>query len=379
MRASLGLVVLAACGGKQPPPPVTKPAPVQVADCTDVGVILRGDVSNDDAAAGPAKERVYASSCAQDRWSQPVIDCIASTPKPESCLDKLDDKQRAAIESRLQLWDADYAESTDDTPTTAPSLTCDDVLDDVSIFEPPIAANDPERDWHLAQRKAFLHDECDHGWSEQAIACLHVAMRVADGGAATRCVTTTLEPDERDEMTKQLAEYARLAAKIAAAKKKPKTIECKQVVTAHYGDPMWKQKLDGFPAADRKKMIAGSRDRMTKACADEAWDATLRACLVARGGETCFAANRMRLRWGYPAAGTVTSTGVAECDAYAAAVERVTKCHTIPQTSRDALASAQQQMLAQIASAPASKRAQMASSCTAGIESIESVIKAAGC
>jgi hypothetical protein len=379
VRAPLGLLVVAACAGKQAPPPASKPAPVQAADCTDVGVVMRGEIESDDPAAGPAKEQVFASSCRREQWSQSIIDCIASTLRPTSCLDKLDEAQRVAFEDRLQRWHDDYHEPDDDPDDAGPALTCDDVLGDVAVFDPPIAADAPERAWHVAQRKAWLHEECDHGWSEVARACIVIALRVDDRAAANRCLTSQLDADEQDEMKKQLAEYARLAGKIAAAKQKPRAITCKHVVATHYGAAAWKQKLDGFSAAARKKMIAASRDRMTKACTAESWDDTLRACLVARGGETCFATHGMRLRWGYPAAGTVTSTGIAECDAYAAAVARITACPEIPETSRDTLASAQQQMLAQIAGAPADRRAQMASSCTAGVESIESVIKASGC
>jgi hypothetical protein len=87
----------------------------------------------------------------------------------------------------------------------------------------------------------------------------------------------------------------------------------------------------------------------------------------------------MRMRWGYPAAGTVGSTGIAECDTYAAAVDQMATCAKLPQTSRDALVRSQQQMLAQIVSLPADKRATMATSCTAGLEAIENVVKSVGC
>lgn len=381
MRAWL-LLVLAACGSKQAsrsPPAPLEPAPA-VADCTDVGVILRGEVESEEPEAGPAKEKVYATSCAQERWAQAVIDCIASTPAPRACLDGLDAKQRAAFEDRLQAWQDTYGQAEGDDDTAAlPSLTCDDVVDALTVLEPPVTDSSPERDWQLTVRKAWLRDECEHGWSEATLACIVIGARIDDADAIRSCVATNLDAAERDEVVKQLAEYDRLAAKIAVAKRKPAAITCKKAVAVHYGDRAWRQKLDGYKPADRKKMIAASRDRMTKACTVDSWSDTLRACLVAGGGDTCFETTGMRMRWGYPAAGAVTVTGVDECDEYAAAVQKIAACKTVPQTSRDALQQGLDQMLAQVAGSPADKRAAMATNCAAGLDAINQMISSVGC
>jgi hypothetical protein len=384
VRASLALLLCAACGSTQPAPsPVVAntppPAPASVATCTDVGVILRGEVESDDEDAGPAREKVVATACEQDRWSQPIIDCVASTATPTTCLDKLDDKQRASLDDALEQWHDTFVAHADADADAAPTLTCDDALADVTAIAPPIGPDAPERDWHIKQRKAFLHDECEHGWDDVLLACLVVSARIGDTAAASACLANGIDASERDEISKQLTELDRLAAKIAAAKKKPATITCAKVVAVHYGDAAWKQKLDGYKPAERKKMIAASRDRMTKACTADAWDDTLRACIVLRGGETCFASTGMRLRWGYPAAGVVTVTGIPDCDAYAKAIQSLTACSKVPQTSRDHMVRSLEQLLAQIAAAPADKRPAMGSSCKAALDAVEQLVTSVGC
>lgn len=371
------LLVLAACGGKPSPAPspaAAKPAPVVLADCTDVGVLLRGEVESEDPEAGPAKEKVYATSCAEERWSQEIIDCIASTPGPRTCLDQLAAGQRAALDDRLQAWHETYddPDAADGLAPSRPTATCEEMLDDVTRFSPPLGENAPERDWQIKLRKAWLLEECEHGWTARQLACLGLATRVDDDDVtADVCFT---DPAERDEIRQKLGEYDRLAAKIAAARKKPATITCEKAVAVHYGDKAWKQKLDGFKPAERKKMIATSRDLMKQACTAESWAESLRACLVVGGGDTCFETTGMRMRWGYPAAGSVTATGIAECDEYAAAVQKIATCKTVPQSSRDALTKALEQLLAQVAGAPADKRAAMGTSCAAGLDAINQMI-----
>ncbi len=375
------LLVLAACGSKQasrPPPAPLERVPA-VADCTDVGVILRGEIETEDPAAGPAKEKVFATSCTEERWSQAIIDCIASTPQPHACLAQLDANQRAAFDGRLQAWQGAYGGSDDDDTAALPALTCDDVVDALSVLDPPIGDSSPERDWQLTVRKAWLGDECEHGWSEATLACIVIGARIDDADAIRSCIATNLDAAERDEIDKQLAEYGRLAAKIAAAKRKPAAITCKKAVAVHYGDRAWQQKLDGYKPTERKRMIAASRDRMTKACTADRWSDTLRACLVVGGGETCYETTGMRMRWGYPAAGAVIVTGVDECDEYAAAVQKIAACKTVPKTSRDALQQALDQMLAQVAGQPADKRDAMSTSCAAGLEAINQMISSVGC
>jgi hypothetical protein len=376
------VLVIAACGSKQSAPPVitaaAPPASAATATCSDVGVILRGEVSSDDEAAGRARELTIEKSCRDDKWPQSTIDCVASTPHPQDCVSKLDDKRVAAHEERLRKWAEQFGG--DDTAAGAhmqlQTASCDDLLAEVSKFPPALDGKAVERDWQVKARRDFLVEECEHTWSERMKDCIEGA---AGGSAEIEgCFVAELSPDERDEATKALTELDALAAKIAAAKKKPASIACKQVVAKHYADALWKQKLDGYKAADRKKMIAASRTVMTNACTADAWSETMRACIVLRGGDVCFDAKNKR-KWGYPATGAVTSVGIAECDEYAAAVAKLTACNMLPQAARDSIVRSQQQMLAEIARVPADERAKMGSSCKAGMEAIAMSLSSAGC
>jgi hypothetical protein len=376
------VLVVAACGSKAAPAPLIANAPPPTAPatatCSDVGVILRGEVSSDDEAAGRARELTIEKSCRDDKWPQSTIDCIASTPHPQDCVAKLDEKRVAAHEERLRKWAEQFG--ADDSAAGAhmqlQTASCDDLLAEVSKFPPALDGKALERDWQVKARRDFLVEECDHSWSERMKDCVEAAGN--EGSEIEACLAGELGPDERDEVTKKLTEIDGLAAKIDAAKKKPASITCKQVVAKHYADALWKQKLDGYKPADRKKMIAASRTVMTNACTADAWSDTMRACLVLRGGDVCLDARNKR-KWGYPATGAVTSVGIAECDEYAAAVAKLTACNMLPQAARDSIVRSQQQMLAEIARVPADERAKMGSSCKAGMEAIAMSLSSAGC
>lgn len=382
VRTCLALVLIAACGSSKPAPPPA-PAPVAppppapaAASCTDAGVILRGEILVDEGEAGPAKEKAIAKACVDDAWPRTVIDCIASTPQPEVCLDKLDARRRLAYDQRMQVWSDEYG-ANDGVLGGAvgavppPPIPCEDAIGDGDNYRPPAKL----RPWAQKQRRDVLVHECEHGWSESLKSCLETA---DDPARVDRCLAGGLSIDEIDELGNELAEIDQLAERIDAAKKRPATITCKKVVEAHYGAVAWKQKLDGFGPDERKQMIAASRSLMTKACAADKWDDTQRACLVVGGAETCFAGIAKR-RWGYPATGTVTSLGIAECDAYSAEVTKLTSCSKMDAKARDSVVRSQQQMLAEIARVPAAERARKGSSCKAAMESIETILTAAGC
>jgi hypothetical protein len=86
-----------------------------------------------------------------------------------------------------------------------------------------------------------------------------------------------------------------------------------------------------------------------------------------------------------PAASADTS-GVAECDAYMAAVEKYLKCANVPQAARDAQAQASKQMKASWASwaslpPDAKKMAQdtAKTSCTQALAALKQAASATGC
>ena len=394
MYRALGLVLLVACGGgAQPAPPPVAATPAR-ATCSDVGVLLRGGVGGDPDVSGPRKEALIAKGCVDDRWSQAVIDCVASTPsaRAEACLDQLDVKQRTAWDARMQHFreqhgdpdlpfasEGEHDHDHDLVAASAPDphVECTHAAADPSSFPPALGDKSDEREWTENVRRGWLLEECDHGWSETLKRCLRGS--AGNAGKTEACVAAHLPAGERAELTKKLTELDRLASKIAAAKQKPATIGCKQVVARHYGDARWKAKLDGYKPAERKKMIAASRAKMLADCKDQGWADTLRACIVAGGDEPCFASYGMRLRWGFPAAGVVTTIGVAECDAYRAAVMKIATCDKLPQQSRDALVRSFDEMQAQMASLPAADRAKSATSCAAGIDAIAQIAKSVGC
>lgn len=383
MRARLLLLVVAgtagACGSTPPPKVVAqKPEPAKppVATCNDVGVILRGEVDSGDADAGRDKERTIERSCTEDKWPQSIIDCIASTPKPRECVDKLDETKLAAFEKRLDAWIAEHGDSQDYVAAAPSIVACADVTVDVREYAPPIGATADERTWHLDARREFLAEECEHGWSEPLKECLLIAG--PNRTSIAECLADDLDAGERDEISKHLTELDRIATKLAATKQKPASFSCAKVVAHHYADALWKQKLDGFKPAERTRMIKDSRTLMTKACTAEKWDATKRACVVAGGEQSCFNAFD-RARWGLPAIGTVTSVGIPECDDYSATVMKFTKCDKLSPQARESILRSQQQLLAQIARLPASERAKMGESCKAGMDAVTSTLTSSGC
>ncbi len=221
----------------------------------------------------------------------------------------------------------------------------------------------------------MLVEECEHHWSDSVKRCVEAADAP---GPAWSCLRDELAQNEVDVLSHQLTDIDRLADLIDKLKKKPAAITCKKTVEAHYGDARWKQELGGFKPADRKRMIAASRDLMTKACTADNWDDTQRACIVLEGGDYCFEGSAKR-KWGFPATGAVTSVGIAECDDYSAEVTKLTQCTNLPSSARDSIVRSQQQTLAEIARVPATERARMASSCKAAMDAIAASLENAGC
>lgn len=309
MRA-FALVVVVACGGKQPSAPTPAPAPAR-----DAGV---------DAA---------------------VPDAALAADEPNG----LDD-------GPLDEHDHEHGE-----------LECVDIIRELASYPPVLAADAPERDWQLEIRGHLLDDDCQHLWSEQNRECI-----ATQGPAA--CV-----PQMPGDLAIRLAKLSELAGKIADAKKKPATIECKQAVGAHYADIRWKHRLDGYSAKVRNQMIADSRKLMLAACRTDQWSASARACLSLGGGDLCFFRTPIRRMWGYPADGSVRATGVADCDDYDAAVNRLATCTKLEAHVRESLVRTNAALKAQIAASPPAERAQRGPGCRAALKPISDMIHTFGC
>jgi hypothetical protein len=257
-----------------------------------------------------------------------------------------------------------------------PEIVCEDAIGDPARYPPVLSPDAPERAWLVRVRQRLLVHECGHGWSAELKGCLAGAQTSGD---VARCLDEQLATDERTELTDELIALEQLAARMVAAHEHPASLDCQRVVATHYGDARWEGKLASYSAAQRKKLIADSRARMTKACTDETWSSTLRACIVAGGEHTCFESFGMALSWGYPAAGVVDTTGIAECDAYGKTIERIVACDALPAATRDALRAMYAKTKAAMAGATTADRAKLATSCEAGRATIEQLAISSGC
>jgi hypothetical protein len=376
MRIS-ALLVLAACGSKQPASVRVVAPPVQAipqpATCADVGVILRGDVENANDDGAKAKEQVIARACNEDQWSQAVIDCIAGTAQPKDCIDKLSEDQLDKLNERVVAWRDKFSIAQD--ADLAPTISCSQAILDATVFPPALGASSDEALWQVDQRTHLLEETCEHEFTDELKTCLVVA-----GGNSAEieaCQKEFQRPDQYDVLAKRLAHIGDVATAIVAVKKKPASFSCAKVLALYYGDAAWKQKLDGFKPAERKRMIDDSRKLMKTACAS--WPEITRACVIAGGdAELCFDEDN-RARWGYPAIGSVQSVGIKECDDYSAAVQRFASCKMLSDAARTTITRSQQQLLAEIARQSATDRAKMATSCEAGMEAVTSALADSGC
>jgi hypothetical protein len=382
------VLLLAACGGgassRRQPVASAQVEAVAPVTCEEAGILLRGPLDDaPDPAAGPARERAIADACTRSRWSPAVLECIGSHAGDEAagCLAKLTPAQRDAYDQALDAWTTEHentprvaAGGMDDHTVTEAS--CDHAVRYPGIFPPSRAADAPEQDWALARRRDALVHACEHDWTPPLRTCLSEALNRDD---VDECLTDHLAASARAELVRELTELDELATKISVGRKMPGFIGCKQVVAAHYADAQWRNRLDGIKPAERKRVIVASRSKMMKACTADAWDETLRACVVSGGGETCFEAVRMALSWGYPAAGVEFSLRVAECDAYATTIKRVLACDKLPADGRDAIRHGFEKLRVLLAKLPVHEREAYAQSCSAGADAVRQALQSAGC
>jgi hypothetical protein len=375
------LAVLFACGGSPPPAPIANAPATEPVTCHDASVILRGPVSNDDVKAGPARENAILRACEGDHWSAAVLACIGSARSAATCTDKLTTQQRENLEGKLGTWDAQYGGAAyggeeGGVIGGAPDekyTDCAQLIDDVSRYAPPFDDKVPERDWQVAARKKLVEATCNReGWTEPTKECV---LATTDPVVTESC----LKPEtSAKKLAQELTELDATASRIAAAKKKPRTIACDKVVAAHYGDAHWKDRLKDAKATDRKKLIAASRAAMQKACTDDQWSETMRACVVVSDGQRCYeSANVSALRWGYPALIAVKEPGMPdECATYKAVIERVSTCEALPVSSREAMKQAFAQTATAWTSLSPDDAKALGPACQAGADSLMSAFPA---
>ncbi len=361
--------------------------------------MLRGTV-DDSRKAGPAKEAAIASACRFDKWSQDILDCIGAIASADGerhleqsnkCLAMLSTAQRDALDTKMTTWMTTYET---ESWTTAederianlpPDVPCHTLITPTNVISlaPAITQTGEERDFAAMLRKMTVLTLCPM-WSREARACIH-------GGAAVGTCRGNLDPTQEQVLAAKLAANEAVMAKIATAKTKPATYECKAVVAAHYSDAAWRGKAEPpkdpkatrteltKQAADRKAMIAESRKLMLDACVKEAWSPTLRACELIESDTTCTqGTGRAVARWGFPAFGTVAKTGVPACDAYGYTLQALQLCHHFPLGSKDAFKQRYESLVQNLVNNPA-EMLRAATSCKQSDDAVKQGLSAMGC
>nr|MBA3817323.1 hypothetical protein [Deltaproteobacteria bacterium] len=332
-------------------------------------------------AAGPMKEAAIAKACLHGQWSADVLACIGSARTARECLTTLTPAQRELLQRQLAAWNDAYpdelledAGEDDDVDVADLSyVDCAQGVGDVATYAPPLTVTGDDKELATALRRAAITILCD-GWATDVRRCFQ------DGEPLATC-RGQLAPDQEQALASKLADVAGLTARAAALRKQPAKLTCPRVAATHYGDGAWRGKLDAIKGAERRKLIADSRAKLAKACTADAWSPNLRACLVAGGGEACFAAISPALAraWGYPAGGLVVKTGIPECDSYGDALRALAQCPQVPRAAAQSLLDSYQQTAASFASTPIADRPARAAACKLGDVAIRQSASGLGC
>jgi hypothetical protein len=298
-----------------------------------------------------------------------VLACVGANRKPVDCLDKLTHAQHVGYDARIAQWSDEYGGGSyggvDYGAVAKRTTECADVTLDAGRYLPELDANAPERDWDIAARKHAIVTGCENfQWREETKECL------ADGDRPEDCL---IDEPNHDTLEIELAKIDELAAKIATAKQKPASIDCKKVVAVWYADAKWKDKLVGVK--DRAKQIAASRAAMQKACVADKWADTVRACVVLDGDDRCFEVANI-VAWSFPAF-SVAANAPPECIEYGASIHRLLACDKIPQAARDAMKQGFDTMIAGSSTLAPDAKAAMATACKAGNDAVVQTGKAA--
>jgi hypothetical protein len=345
--------------------------------CGDAGVILRGTVE-DQKQAGPAKDAAIARTCRLEKWSAEVLQCVGSRALARPCLDKLTPEQREAYNQSLTAWNEAYPdEYLEETMGAADFglddfVDCGDAIHDEASYAPSLMLAGDDRTFAIETRRHALLTLCED-WTNEQRACFRDAP--STGSDACRA---TLEPVQAKAVTDKLAELDRIAAKLAAQQKTPAAFDCKKVVAVHYADAAWKDTMPAVKGAERAKAIAESRAKMTKACTDDKWPPSMRACIAGGGGEPCFT-SATYASWRFPAIGVFVKSGIAECDAYAEAVKAVAVCPAMPQSTRDMLQRSWERLGGNPAGVAPEQKQAMADACRRSDLALRRLITSAGC
>jgi hypothetical protein len=382
----------AACGGSTAAHDTNRaaaPAPLVAAQprCVVAGRIVAALDAATGAGSGSSSAdhaAAVADLCHRDAWPADAVECVAAAAEPddiEHCLDHLAPGPHEALTALRLSWAPDDLDTAlvgapDPLAITVndDDSACASALADPARFPPAIALAAPDRSWASALRGVALAAACP-GWTAAARNCLGSA----DGSdAVAGCVH---DATDGAAIVQLVGAADAVVARMAAGRAHPGTIACERAAAEHYRDAAWAGKLsDDVDADQRRKLIAGSRTAMTKACRDDSWSADLRACLVADGGEPCFvAAGVPGATWGFPAIGVFAPTGLAACDAYANEVAGMLACPKLPASSKQNLARSIQQSLQRFAAEARDHREGVADECDAARDVIREMESNVGC
>jgi hypothetical protein len=325
-----------------------------------------------------------AELCRRDAWPADAVECVAAAAEPdeiERCLDRLAPGPHEALTALRLSWAPDDLDAALGGIPDPLALTvndddaaCASALVDPARFPPAIALAAADRSWASALRGVALAAACP-GWTGSARSCL----AGADGSdAVAACVRDAADGAAIGQL---VAAADAVTARMVAARAHPATLTCERAAAEHYRDAAWAGKLtDGLDADQRRKLIAGSRTALAKACRDDSWSTDLVACLVADGGEPCFAAaGTSSASWGFPAIGVFAPTGLAACDAYANEVPRMLACDKLSAGSKQRLARSIQHSLQQFAAEAHAHRDGVADECEQARDGIREIESNVGC
>ena len=378
----VGLALVAACssgskstkqpkgGGAAGSRPAPRPAPTLRDDqlCPTVVAQLKAEVKDVDAEV----VEVVMRHC--QGWPVSVQRCLATSKaqKQRECMNGLDPAKRQAFGTELGA----VLEGPPECDALAPDST------DAWLALPAAATDAAAAANRTAIRRA-LETACkDNQWPVAARKC------IGRTPATPRTCLDKLDPEIGARLDTELKLRGELFTRAAAFKDGDAKIKCEKVVAAHYGDARWKGKLAGTKAADKKKLVKGSAAALLKACKTDKWSAYARGCVIAAKGDAERGWCLDEKDWGYPAASVGAApatarpggTGIAECDAYIAIVERYVVCDKIPQASRDAVRQGLDQMKAGWnPGMPDDAKKAAADACRAGTDAVKQGATAIGC
>ena len=293
----IAFLCVVACSNSRDTPTVGSAAAPTASPCDRAVERMRAFFAAMDPARLDKAASVLRTHCA--RWPAAVQSCMIDARDPSTetaCIGQLP-------QDLAQSWVTEIKEA------IVGPFDCDQMADTALRWVVVPVHGDPELRAELAVREVLLAS-CAK-WPAKVLQC------VAKQDVTAEPLDCVDEP-ARSELAAQLTRRRALFEQ--AGKQRASAPSCAQVAAKHYGD-------------DDK-----SRAALEKACAEQAWHPYTRRCVVAaKTSEERGWCVDTASRWTSPAATTLPSTPLPDCNLYIATVERLATCALIPQAQRDAL------------------------------------------